>query len=662
MAYTITQKPTTPNAAYTRLMYVVSGSTNTAKPQFQYVMDVYESGSTDLIKRNFSPVNPAGVSVFDPSRIIQGRLKEEFSWDISYPQPYLSSSKTFTLKFGETYATSISSSAAIIDDVQQTNTEVFRGVVEPNAGAFDWDSSSYAVLSNMPATMSMQENEYLTIGVYNNSVNSISSSLYSGSTKINEINYNISDKFTTVPLNLLLSGSWNYAEVNVSSSIGTQSYRYEAKKDDCREKVRFAFINKLGSWDYFTNFNPVREVIEVEREQYTAARVDYSSLTSTYDISRRGVKDYHNSTDNIFTVDTDYLDKENANWLEELIESPSVYIQRNPGDMIPIIITDSSYTANTNQARQKVFKYTINFKPANQPFGNWIPEYESIVNEAVYDFKVRGVSPIYWWDFTESYTGNLRFSSGNEISEIQSKGQSQEILRTITAQGQNKPTFDSINRLSFFSESLMRMNAFDTGSYFANDFSNPGFPASKDFTLVSFIQPNFVNATSASAVVSFSDSNTAAGTSQENYVILTNSGSTSIQDESAYYGGRTDAILNMKAIGFNSGQYYSYSGSSDTSPWHSQFFLAEKTSGSALIDFTQTRDTTQSFSGQYSNGTLSNSTYFTLGQPANGDGEGILGFAHVLLYDFILSDAEMQEVIETFKNSLPYGWEVNPTV
>ena len=662
MAYTITQKATTPNAAYTRLLYVVSGSTNTAKPQFQYVMDVYESGSTDLIKRNFSPVNPAGVSVFDPARIIQGRLREEFSWDILYPQPYVSSSKVFTLKFGETYASSISSSAVIVDDVQQTSTEVFRGVVDPNAGAFNWESSSYAVLSNMPATMSMQENEYLTIGVYNNSVNSISSSLYSGSTKTNEVNYTLNDRFNTVPLNPLLTGSWNYAEVNVSSSIGTQSYRYESKKDDCREKVRFAFINKLGSWDYFTNFNPVKQLIDVKREQYTAARVDYSNLSSNYDINRRGLKDYHNSTDDIFTVDTDYLDKENANWLEELIESPSVYIQRNPGDMIPIIITDKKYTANTNQARQKVFKYTINFKPANQPFGDWIPEYESIVTPRLYDFTIRGVSPVYWWDFTESGSGNLRFSSGNEISQCQSKGTSQEILYTSTAQSQNKPTFDSTNQVSLFSESLMRMDAFDTGSYFANDFSNPSGPAAKDFTLVSLIQPNFVNVTSGDAVVSFSDANTATGTSQENYVILTNSGSTSIQTGNAYYGGRTDAILNKKAIGFNAGHYYSYSGSSYTSPWHSQFFLAEKTSGSAAIDFTQTRDTTQSFSGQYSNGVLSNSTGFNLGQPANGDGEGILGFAHVLLYDFILSDAEMKEVIETFKNSLPYGWEINPPV
>ena len=384
MSYTITQQATTPNAAYTRLLYTVSGSTNTARPQFQYVMDVYESGSSSIIKRTFSGINPAGVSVFDPSRIIQGQLEEDNSWKISSVTPFNSSSKVFTLEFGETFAASISSSAVIVEGIATTNTEVFRGVVEPNAGYYNWDSASYAVLSNMPATMSMQTNDFGTLSVYNNDVSYVSQSFYSASVgyvKVEEKNYSITDNFSSVPI----SGStpyWNYVDVSVSSSLGLENYRYEASDETHREKTRFAFINKLGAWDYYNNYNPVRQAINVLREQYTAPRVDYSSLTSTYDISRRGVNDYHNSTDDVFTVDTDLLDKTNANWLEELIESPSVYIQRN-GEFIPIVITDRSYKSNTNQARQKEFQYTINFKPANQPYGKWEPEYVTCPKEPI---------------------------------------------------------------------------------------------------------------------------------------------------------------------------------------------------------------------------------------------------------------------------------------
>lgn len=93
MAYTITQKATTPNAAYTRLIYTVSGSTNTYRPQFKYVLDIFESGSTDRLHRVVQEVNPAGVSVFDPSRLFQGELKEDQSWKISSLTPFVSSSK-----------------------------------------------------------------------------------------------------------------------------------------------------------------------------------------------------------------------------------------------------------------------------------------------------------------------------------------------------------------------------------------------------------------------------------------------------------------------------------------------------------------------------------------------------------------------------------------
>jgi len=248
MAYTITQKPTTPNAAYTRLLYVVSGSTNTNKPLFQYVMDVYESGSNELIKRTTQTVNPAGVSVFDPARIIQGRLSEDDSWKISSLTAFDSSSKTFTLNFGETYAASISSSAVIIEGISNTNIEVFRGVVEPNNGiSYNWQSSSYAVLSNMPTTMSMQSDDYGTIGVYNNDVSYVSQSFYNSVNVLSATkNYSITDNFSSVPISSSVSG-WKYAEVNVSSSIGLQSYRYEVSDETHREKVRFAFINKLGT-------------------------------------------------------------------------------------------------------------------------------------------------------------------------------------------------------------------------------------------------------------------------------------------------------------------------------------------------------------------------------------------------------------------------------
>ena len=389
MSFTLIQEPTNPNAAYTRLLYTYSGSIYTGQPQFQYICDVYVSGSTNIIKRMTQPVNPTGTVTFDVSRIIQGELSADYNWKINTPTPLVGGNnkgrKIFKIKGGEQFGTSISSSVTVYPDQDISTLTAFQGVIEPNAGTYNWESlpPQPIILSNMPTTMSMQPDDYGTITYTTNITTYISQSFYSsseaGALLVDEKNYTIPIStpyvFTEVPISSS-NQNWNYVDVSISDSTDEFKYRYEASDETHREKTRFAFINKLGAWDYYNNYNPVRQAINVSREQYTAPRVDYSSRVSTYDISRRGKKDYHNSTDDIFTVDTDLLDKTNANWLEELIESPEVYIQRN-GEFIPIVITDSSYVANQNQARQKLFQYTINFKPSNQPFGTWIPEYVS---------------------------------------------------------------------------------------------------------------------------------------------------------------------------------------------------------------------------------------------------------------------------------------------
>ena len=385
MAFTDLQTATSPNVAYTRLLYTVSGSIYTGQPQFQYVCDVYNRDTSQLLKRITQPVNPGGSAIFDIARIVQGELKADFNWKINTPTEFSSSKQGFEVKLGEQFGTSISSSVTVYPDQEVYQIYCNQGVIEPNAGAYNWqqvvDSNT---LSNMPATMSMQPDDFGTISAYVSSgYTVISQSFYSASSTsgtydlVDEKNYSLvsgfDDYFWSIPISSS-NQNWNYVDVSLSGSYGLSNYRYEASDETHREKTRFAFVNKLGAWDYYNNYNPVRQAIKVSREQYTAPRVDYSSRLSTYDISRRGRTDVHNSTDDVFTVDTDLLDKTNANWLEELIESPEVYIQRN-GEFIPIIITDSSYIANQNQARQKQFKYTINFKPSNQPFGTWIPEY-----------------------------------------------------------------------------------------------------------------------------------------------------------------------------------------------------------------------------------------------------------------------------------------------
>ena len=143
MAVTVIQKPTTPNAAYTKLPFVVSGSGTTSNPQYSYVMDVYESGSSTLLSRQFTVPNPAGVGVFEPSTIIQGNLQFDNFWKITGSLDPENAVKTFDLKFGEAYGTSISSSVTVYAGSTSNYVKIFPGTVDSNEGAYNFNTSSF---------------------------------------------------------------------------------------------------------------------------------------------------------------------------------------------------------------------------------------------------------------------------------------------------------------------------------------------------------------------------------------------------------------------------------------------------------------------------------------------------------------------------------------
>ena len=98
-------------------------------------------------------------------------------------------------------------------NIARTNTQVFRGVVEPNAGTYNWDSGSYGVLSNMPTTMSMQNDDFGTISTYNSDATYISQSFYSGSTLGEQANYTTTaQSFTSTPISSSVGGKWTHVD------------------------------------------------------------------------------------------------------------------------------------------------------------------------------------------------------------------------------------------------------------------------------------------------------------------------------------------------------------------------------------------------------------------------------------------------------------------
>jgi hypothetical protein len=201
MAINLTQQPTSPGMTNSDYLFSVTSSQVT-QPQFQFVADLTLSGSSTVLQRIKQQPNPSLYGVFNLGQIVASYLESDNSWKAA---PFITSTnvgKRFSVKFGEEYGTSISSSVAIYNGISAVTGSpaltgssyyyVVDGLVNPyDAVNFNFDSGSYFTasavsttttfskqhaLTNAPLIQSIQDGEYATISLINgNFTNSTSS-------------------------------------------------------------------------------------------------------------------------------------------------------------------------------------------------------------------------------------------------------------------------------------------------------------------------------------------------------------------------------------------------------------------------------------------------------------------------------------------------------
>lgn len=384
MAITINQAPTYPNAVYTNLVYAVS-SNLVNNPQFQYVMDIRSGGGGGpILARIRQYPNPAGVAIFDPSRILSDYLEYDTAFDKTgywYPIATESDIQEFTMEFGEEYGTSPSSSVVLYDgngnpgepNVRAGERDiVFPGTIDPNNGvSYNWPySGSAKLLTDRPSGVPLDTTQdFYTLTAYNGTdfiqVPLIVTSMDKDDSPVMGIAYPVTqDQFMYT--NVGYNSQFNSPEggLYVYYEGDTRDWPYD--QDACNyERINFAFINNYGVWDFYGFNLPIKKNTNIKRKSFVKPFVDYSSALSPYNGKRRGTSVYSTSYMDNISVSTPYVTEEVANWLTQLIESPEVYLQEGT-NMVPIVITNSNYTHNTNIRSQKAFQYEISYQYANQ--------------------------------------------------------------------------------------------------------------------------------------------------------------------------------------------------------------------------------------------------------------------------------------------------------
>jgi len=392
MAVSFIQQPTTPNGTQATIVYSLTGLS--LEPQAKYICDIYAQDSVSSLVRIKQPSNASNFGVFEISDV----LHDYTDWDEVWTTPTIVSSsnnntRTFSVEFGEEFGTSPSSSLIVSASQVSQSLTVYPAVEELVAG-LNWQSGSYFndFLSNSPLTQSVRLEDYGTLSHFNlpnsfvesyrvtifNESNSILAQkfftdTYSGSndteaSKLVHYPYGPQNFINDASLGSVFSAdNWSYYTVVANQNEGDR--RFEKLSSCIAENgTRFAFINKVGTWDYYTAALTKTEVQTYNQDTFEQEFVNYSTTDGTvpFDKGRRGTTIYNKAIQKNFGAQTDWLTTEESDWLLELFQSPSVYVQYE-GGFVPIIITNQTAERKTNPRGQKLFTYRINYQYANKP-------------------------------------------------------------------------------------------------------------------------------------------------------------------------------------------------------------------------------------------------------------------------------------------------------
>lgn len=236
-----------------------------------------------------------------------------------------------------------------------------------------WPSSTYkpVQLDDYETTsmiLSGATNSILYVNTYNSS-NTLLNTY--GFTISNSNNYRRVD-FGIGPKNLSNAGVSftdvdNYRFYTTTAGVTSSVFRYYKIDNQCSnyEKVRIAFLNRAGGFDYFNFTLDSKRSIAVSRTEYEQV------LAYNYTIGDRGKTILSQKAEPKMTITSNWITEKESAWLEELITSPEVYVlgntsnlnTANTGYKLPIVVTDNNYEVKT-YLRNQVFNLQLNFKYA----------------------------------------------------------------------------------------------------------------------------------------------------------------------------------------------------------------------------------------------------------------------------------------------------------
>jgi hypothetical protein len=176
---------------------------------------------------------------------------------------------------------------------------------------------------------------------------------------------------------------WAYYRVygSTSSSSGARCtkyyyfYRYgsgatvDDRHQSCTryDNVRLAWVNRLGGWDYMNFRGKSKTTIDIKNSDIESVPGTWDSATFNYNNWDRGKKTLFKTATKKMTINSDWLNEDEAVWLEELFTSDEVQILNDDYTIVDaVIVTNKNYIKKTSVNDKIKIQYTINLEYANQ--------------------------------------------------------------------------------------------------------------------------------------------------------------------------------------------------------------------------------------------------------------------------------------------------------
>ena len=108
------------------------------------------------------------------------------------------------------------------------------------------------------------------------------------------------------------------------------------------------------------------ESVDIKRNEIERVPGTWGSATFNYNNWDSGRESLYTEANRKLAINTDWLNEDEAAWLEELFTSINVQILADNNIVYPVILTDKSYIKKTSVNNKIKIQYTINLEYANK--------------------------------------------------------------------------------------------------------------------------------------------------------------------------------------------------------------------------------------------------------------------------------------------------------